>query len=133
MSYQVDYVITKLLYLFDCTLNKINKYKCPGFNRFDESICSSIARYFLMRGTITEKQWDVVEYRLHKYEHHKLPKDWDVKQFIQDNRPWVELPKGQCLIEDEEISKSIISDAIPIGEDERKSHREKHLDWKTIF
>ena len=116
MSYSVDYVITKLLYLFDCSLNKENKYKCFGFNRFDESICSSIARYFLLRGTITEKQWDVVEYRLHKYEHHRLPNDWDVNKFIEDNRPY-DFPKGKCYIEDE-------------VEDRRK---ERETDWKTIF
>ena len=127
MSYQVDYVITKLLYLFDCSLNKQNKYKCPGFNRFDESICSSIARYFLMKGTITEKQWDVVEYRLHKYKHHKLPKDWDVQQFIQDNRPWIELPKGKCLIEDEvEAPVSMECACCDV------KPKERDTDWKTL-
>jgi hypothetical protein len=65
--------IVKLLYLYSCQeegeKNQMNsKHKnCKGFNKIDARILTSISKQYIMRNTITQKQMEVVEKRILKY------------------------------------------------------------------
>jgi hypothetical protein len=86
-------ILNHMLYVFSCQeedeqLSKTTRHKnARGFTAVDAEICSSICTQLLRKGSISEKQLNLLYQKAPKY-HKQVPsEDWDVEEFKTE---WLE-------------------------------------------
>ena len=53
-----------------------------GFNKIDAKILTSIAEHYIRKGAISQKQYEVVQKRIHKYHSQWPPGDFTIESLM---------------------------------------------------